>query len=212
MTKERWAELEQKDRHKLSTADWKEIKTEVARARITEEYYLELLNQYGDVIGLNPLQYPKGRRLPDPDLHQDPAFLAMKLGELEDELSACEGWNQLVSVCSEHTEEITGDGCVICELGKLEEKYQNQGDALDELMGIKDFLQEQLTEAKKELDYTLMGAGAEGKDRDRADQRAADLERALDNCLQYVELDTMVDQARYLRWVKCLKGGSWEPK
>jgi len=37
------------------------------------------LQQYGDVAGLNPIKYPQGRRLPDPDLEQDPAFLAFEL-------------------------------------------------------------------------------------------------------------------------------------
>ena len=65
---------------------------------------------------------------------------------------------------------------------------------------------------RKELDYALMGAAAEGKDRDRADQRAADLENALEDCMSYVDVDNLTMQTKYRKWQQCLKGGSWEPQ
>jgi len=54
--------------------------------RQLKEVKSELI-QYGEVAGLSPIEYPGGRRLPDPDLKQDPAFLAFVLGELEKEVT-----------------------------------------------------------------------------------------------------------------------------
>lgn len=41
------------------------------------------LEQFRQVAGLDPIKYPNGRRLPDADLMQDPAYLAFQLGKLE---------------------------------------------------------------------------------------------------------------------------------
>lgn len=41
------------------------------------------LQQYAEVAGLSPIDYPNGRRLPDANLHQDQAFLAHILDGVE---------------------------------------------------------------------------------------------------------------------------------
>lgn len=43
----------------------------------------EELQQFREVAGLSPLEYPSGRRLPDAELKQDPAFLALTMGNYE---------------------------------------------------------------------------------------------------------------------------------
>lgn len=61
------------------------LQCQIAKVRGERDALQELVTQYGEVAGLSPLKYPKGRRLPDPDLKQDPAFLAHVLGKLEGE-------------------------------------------------------------------------------------------------------------------------------
>lgn len=51
----------------------------------------EELQQFCDVAKLNPIKYPEGRRLPDAELNQDPAFLAMQLGNAEERIDLLEG-------------------------------------------------------------------------------------------------------------------------
>lgn len=54
------------------------------RARVAEVE--REANQFREVAGLSPLKYPHGRRLPDPELMQDPAYLAHVLGSYENHL------------------------------------------------------------------------------------------------------------------------------
>lgn len=63
------------------------------------------LQQFKQVAGLDPFNYPGGRTLPDPELLQDPAFLAFKLKkqqEIIDQLCA------YIDVRDKHPQEAGG--------------------------------------------------------------------------------------------------------
>jgi hypothetical protein len=75
-----------------SEAELETLATTYASADVTAEVGRELLaarefQQFREVSGLSPIEYPGGRRLPDAELKQDPAFLAHRLGELEEQKS-----------------------------------------------------------------------------------------------------------------------------